>query len=130
MLRVGSKTDGSRTMRGAHVITWENHNKQMVPKGMVVRHTCDNPPCCNPEHLSLGTQGDNVRECHAKGRARPGVSKGEANGQSKLTEQDVIKIRAEFRQGAAKTALARKYSVSDTLIRKVVNKSAWSHVGG
>lgn len=39
--------------------------------GLVVMHTCDNPPCCNPKHLVLGTQGDNLRDRTKKGRAGP-----------------------------------------------------------
>lgn len=42
--------------------------KGEIPKGMVVMHTCDNPPCCNPEHLKLGTHLENMADCRAKGR--------------------------------------------------------------
>lgn len=41
-----------------------------IPPGMVVMHTCDNPPCVNADHLRAGTQGDNVRDASSKGRLR------------------------------------------------------------
>ena len=39
-----------------------------IPEGNVVRHTCDNPKCCNPEHLVVGTQGDNMQDRFNRGR--------------------------------------------------------------
>lgn len=52
---------------GAHRIAWELTNGP-VPVGLQINHHCDNPPCCNPSHLFLGTQMDNVRDMIAKGR--------------------------------------------------------------
>ena len=45
-------------------------SKGEVPDGKVVRHKCDNPLCCNPDHLELGTQLDNVWDMQARGRGR------------------------------------------------------------
>lgn len=45
-------------------------NKGPIPKGFSVLHECDNPPCIRPNHLFLGTQGDNCRDMAAKGRHR------------------------------------------------------------
>lgn len=43
-------------------------HKGAIPKGLDVRHTCDNPPCCNPDHLELGTRQQNIRDCVGRGR--------------------------------------------------------------
>ena len=53
----------------AHVAAWLAWRGK-VPKDSCVLHTCDNPSCVNPDHLWLGTQGDNVADRHAKGRTR------------------------------------------------------------
>lgn len=53
---------------GAHVAAWEKKHGRVVPPGMVVMHSCDNPPCVNEEHLVLGTVAENNRQMFAKGR--------------------------------------------------------------
>lgn len=57
-----------KTRRMVHRVAWEAHNAEPVPEGMIVMHTCDNPPCCNPSHLRLGTHADNTADMYAKGR--------------------------------------------------------------
>lgn len=58
-------------VRYAHRVSFETFSGQCAD-GHVVMHACDNPPCVNPNHLRLGTQSDNLRDCYEKGRARPG----------------------------------------------------------
>ena len=52
-----------------HRVAWEAHNAEPIPEGMIVRHTCDNPACINPEHLVLGTHKDNTADMINRGRA-------------------------------------------------------------
>ncbi len=107
---------------------------------MFVCHRCDNPPCCNPAHLFLGTHVDNMRDMAVKGRAvrgdnHPGRARpetrprGEGNHASKLTTCDVLAIRARWANGAFnKTHVAAEYGVSDAQIGKIVNRKVWKHV--
>lgn len=54
----------------AHRVSYRIHFGE-IPKGKLILHKCDNPPCVNPKHLFMGTQLDNVHDCMAKGRHRP-----------------------------------------------------------
>lgn len=66
----GQVWDGEKVVY-AHRTAWALVNGP-VPDGLVVMHSCDNPPCANPAHLSVGTQGDNLRDMASKGRDRGG----------------------------------------------------------
>lgn len=55
------------TTTTAHRVAWAL-NFGPIPDGQYVLHSCDNPPCCNPRHLWLGTQKDNLHDMAAKGR--------------------------------------------------------------
>ena len=65
----GSYKLGKRIARRLHRVVWEAHNAEPIPEGMLVRHTCDNPACCNPQHLLLGTPKQNTADMIERGRA-------------------------------------------------------------
>ena len=109
----------------AHRVSWGLTNGP-IPNGLHVLHKCDNPPCCNPKHLFLGTQGDNIRDMFAKGRKD---SRGSANSNAKLTETQVKEIRSSYALGESNTyELAQKYGVSQCAISCVIRRKTWAHI--
>lgn len=79
-----------------------------------LRHSCDNPPCCNPAHLIIGTQQENSDDKYTRGRM---VHKsGEGSPRAKLTAEDVFWIRMHKRYGVTINALALLYDVSKATI--------------
>lgn len=106
-----------------------------IPDGLLVLHRCDNPPCCLPAHLWLGTDADNTADMDAKGRRVVPASiymHGSAAYAAKLTDVQVESIRHQVtttlepgstypRRGTGIIAsLAREYSVSVSTIRNIV----------
>ena len=78
--------------------------------GVSARHSCDNPPCCNPDHLSWGTQKDNMQDAKDRNRTVTGdahysrktpdkVLRGSKNGAAKLSDKDVSEIRKRYKKG-------------------------------
>ena len=59
-----------KRMRTTHRVSYEEHVGP-IPKGLCVMHSCDNPICCNPKHLSIGTHKQNTQDMFTKGRAKP-----------------------------------------------------------
>lgn len=95
------------------------------PGDLLVRHTCDNPPCVNPAHLELGTIADNMADRHNRGRD----ARGERINHAKLTDADVLSIRHRFEQGESHSDLAAAFGVSRSNVCRIVNGRTWSHVG-
>lgn len=66
LLQVG--VAGQRKNYLAHRIAWETANGRAIPEGLCVLHACDNPPCTNPAHLSIGTISENAQQMWDRGR--------------------------------------------------------------
>lgn len=112
----------------AHRAAWEFAFGK-IPSGMLVRHKCDNPSCCNPFHLELGTDADNYRDMVERGRRALSGAKGERNCKAKLTKHQVIEIRKLYRAGGESTnTLARKFNVTQALISQIVLNKIWKHI--
>lgn len=106
----------------AHRVVYELHNpgaiaweapRKRADTGWLL-HECDNPICCNPAHLRVGTHKDNMADKAAKGRS-PNFQ-GERGPRAKLTTEDVYWMRIQKRYGATKKALALLYDVSEATV--------------
>jgi hypothetical protein len=125
--------------RGAHRVAWELTNGP-IPPGLSVLHSCDNPPCCNPAHLFLGTDAVNAWDKVAKGRAPTGdahpnrmhperMSRGDAHYTRRrpdwvrrkvpVAQHPVIVWRYVF-GGVTQLALAAEYGVTPTRISQII----------
>lgn len=114
---------GQRTHRGTHRLTWEFHNGPILP-GLFVCHKCDNPSCCNPAHLFLGTQADNEADKGRKGRQ----AKGEVVGTSKLTGEQVTEIRSLWRK-KTRRELCELFGISQANLHYILSGKYWKHIG-
>jgi hypothetical protein len=110
------------TLYGATRMLWRLvHGSD--PIGQYICHKCDNPGCCNPSHLFLGSAADNNDDKEKKGRGKHPI--GEAAGLAKLTEEDVIRI---FTSAESATVLGRQYGVASTAIDSIRKGRSWGHV--
>jgi predicted XRE-type DNA-binding protein len=90
------------------------------PYGYIILHSCDNPPCCNPKHLTPGTDLQN----NAFRWKNPSVT-GSRNNNAKLTEKQVEQIRKRIERGERQLAIAPLYGVSQALISKIARGEYW-----
>ncbi len=112
----------------AHRMAWILTNGE-IPEGLEVCHKCDNPPCCNPTHLFLGTHKDNMGDCAAKGRNHVPPQQGELHSQAKLKDSDVLKIRELWNTGQfTLLQLANQFGVGFVQIHRIVYRKNWNHI--
>jgi DNA-binding XRE family transcriptional regulator len=123
----GLITIGGRKGRAypTHRVSFVIH-RGPIPPGAKVCHRCDRPPCCNPEHLFLGTQADNVHDMFDKNR-RPALI-GVSNPKAKLTEDQVRYARRRLARGHLASDLARELGVTKTQIGAIKHRRQWKHL--
>lgn len=117
--RKGKKKQAIKT----HRLMWESQNGP-IPEGMFVLHQCDNRQCCNPEHLRLGTHQENMHEAKARGRLKVGVD----SSKSVMTEDEVYQIRAMYDACVERSAIARNFGVSRSIVYQIGKRQTWKHL--
>jgi HNH endonuclease len=116
---------GQLTYKGkqywAHRFIWELHFG-LIPKGLFVLHRCDNPPCCNTDHLYLGTNQDNANDRVDRDRS----SYGERHWKAKLTEAQVREIKKRLHRGdELMREIAEDFGVSRLTISNIKHGRNW-----
>ncbi len=111
-----------KTIRIARFM-WENYFGS-IPSSLCVLHHCDNRKCINPQHLFLGTTQENTQDRNIKKRQ----AKGSKNGNSKLTEQDIAKIKRMFLEKKSFSEISRKMKISPAAISHIATGRTWKHM--
>jgi hypothetical protein len=119
---------GAKRLEYAHRLSVELL-RGVIPGDKVVLHKCDNPPCCNPEHLLVGTQQENILDMFAKGRGRrDNPARGERQHLAKMTEEKVRLARKLRGAGISFRKLAIRFGMSKSAMRAAVVGETWKHL--
>jgi hypothetical protein len=107
----------------SHRFSWIIKNGE-IPEGLWVLHHCDNRPCVNPDHLFVGTPKENTADKIKKGRGN--FPEGEDHWNSKLTENQVFKIKALYENGKLnQVQIAKKFNVTQQMVSYIIKKHSW-----
>lgn len=115
----------------AHRVAYELQHGP-IPEGLGVLHRCDTPACVRGDHLFAGTQLDNMRDAWTKGRGRVvgAGRRGSANGNHRLSDDQVRSIYQRHKQGESSRKLGREFGVSKTLVLLISSGKTWQHITG
>lgn len=116
--------DGRRKLLTAHRASFLAFVGPIPDRGQVL-HKCDNRPCFNPAHLFIGDQLANMRDMIGKGRQRHRTPRGALHPKTKITDADVLAIRAS-KEGIK--ALAARYGMSLSAIWAIRARKTWTHL--
>ena len=116
---------GTRRNIYAHRLSFELF-KGPLPKGAHLMHSCDTPRCINPDHLSIGSPLDNARDMRDKDRHL----NGERNASAKLTEKQVVAIKALLAHSCLpQKVIAKLFGIQQMQVSRIKRGERWAHVG-
>ena len=111
--------------------------KGEIPFGVLVCHDCpfgDNPECCNPDHLFLGTHKENGQDAAKKGRSTRGrkhpnqTKRGENARRVRFKNEDILNMRRLSREGMTNVAIGKLYNAATPHVWGIVNRKLWTHI--
>lgn len=119
--------DGTFTSKGNPRMTrahrWSYRDRYgPIPKGLVLDHLCKKTLCVNPLHLEAVTQKENVNRSDTMGQK---WTRGQGNGESKLTNEQVLAIRTDSRK---QKDIAKDFNIDPSLVSLIKNRKRWAHI--
>jgi len=121
--RYGTKTFAGKGIK-VHRLFYESFIGE-IPQGKNVCHKCDNPSCCNPGHLFLGTQSENMQDMIKKKRSNFLV--GEKCKRSIFKNEDILEIRRLY-PSITQVGLSKQFNCSEGAIAAIVHRRTWKHI--
>jgi hypothetical protein len=118
----------------AHRVAWALTHGELEAAARqgdaIVLHKCDNPPCCNPEHLTVGSQADNVKDRDLKGRGRwPGSSGGgTGTGLRQFSDDDVVAMHALRLHGHTQADIGHRFGTGQPQVSNILSRKTYAHV--
>jgi len=123
--RIGGKLISSHRLSAYAFLNFDLNSK------LFVCHNCpngDNRKCCNPDHLWIGTNEQNINDAVKKGRFTGNHSRGSLNMNAKLTEDDVLEIKKLILKNITYRTICKKFNVSRGTIGRINTGGSWKHV--
>jgi hypothetical protein len=120
----GKTTIASRSVAVHRIVYAINYDD--FDQSLLICHKCDNPACCKPSHLFMGTHKDNERDKIKKGR-RNNLN-GSKHPFSKINEKMVNEIRSRYKSGAKLTELSDEFNLTQGHVHKIVKGISWKHL--
>ncbi len=112
--------------RGLHVLAWMLTSGRSPKKGEVVRHLCSGGRrgCCNPHHVTIGTQSQNCADASWRGQAE--MPLGENHYNSRLVREDVREIRRLHREGLLQREIGEQFGIHQVHVSMIVTGKIWA----
>lgn len=120
----------SGALRGAHRAALFLYRGEPLDSDMHAMHSCDNPACVNPDHLSYGTRTDNMRDASAKGRiVRVADWRGPLNPKARLSMEQRREVERQLLAGRRKRDIATEFGITTVRVHQIA-REAKSKGGG